>query len=302
MKKIMLAALAAVVLASCQVNYEKAPSGLVYKIIRGKGGDKVEPGKFVKFNIEYSLPDKDSVINTSYGKLPGYSMVDSSARAAYSFMEILPKCNVGDSAVIVFSIDSLKNRNMLDYNDIFKKGGTIQCVFKVLQVFKTEADVTADYQKETDLENQKQVKAAEDYVAKKGWKAQKTKSGAFVIIENPGDVANKADSGKVAAVMYKGYLAEDATKVFDTNMDSSKGHTDPYTLIVGTRSVIQGWDESLPFFGKGGTGKIVVPAFMAYGAQGAPPDIPANANLVFDIQVVEVKEATAAEKNEAINP
>ena len=301
MKRTMLAALAAVVLASCQVNYEKAPSGLVYKIIKGKGGDKVEPGKFVKFNIEYSLPDKDSVINTSYGKLPGYSMVDTSARAAYSFMEILPKCSVGDSAVIMFSVDSLKNRNMLDYNEIFKKGGTIQCVFKVLQVFKTEADVTADYQKEMEAENQKQVKAAEDYAAKKGWKGQKTKSGAIVIIDNPGDVANKADSGKMASVKYRGYLA-DGGKVFDTNFDSSKGHTDPYNLVVGTRSVIQGWDEALPFFGKGGTGKIVVPAFMGYGSQGAPPEIPANALLVFDISLVDVKDASAAEKNEATNP
>ena len=179
----MLAASAAIVLASCQVNYEKTASGLVYKIFPGKGEEKLEPGKFVKFNIEYSLPDKDSVINTSYGKLPGYSMVDTSERAKYSFMEVLTKCSVGDSVVIVFNIDSLKNRNMIEYNDIFKKGGTIQCVFKVMQAFKTEAEVTADYQKEVDKDNKRQSTSAEDYMAKKGLKGEKTKNGAYVIIE-----------------------------------------------------------------------------------------------------------------------
>jgi FKBP-type peptidyl-prolyl cis-trans isomerase len=74
-------------------------------------------------------------------------------------------------------------------------------------------------------------------------------------------------------------------------MDSSKGHTEPYDVPVGRHNVIPGWDEALPYFGKGGTGKIFVPSFLGYGPQGNGPDLPPNANLIFDIQVVDVKDA-----------
>jgi FKBP-type peptidyl-prolyl cis-trans isomerase len=116
-------------------------------------------------------------------------------------------------------------------------------------------------------------------------------------VENPGDQSMKADSGKIAVLKYKGYLQSNGT-VFDTNFDSSKGHADPINVSVGSHSVIPAWEEALPHFGKGGSGKILVPAFLGYGPQGRPPVIPPNANLVFDIQVLDVKQAPPAQKVE----
>ena len=295
MKKIIFGACALVSIAACNVNYEKTPSGLVYKIYPGKGGEKLQVGKLVKYNVDFVLTNrtgkKDTTLNAGPVK-PGYIEVDTSKRYQYSFVEILPKLSVGDSAVVVLSVDSLKKRNQIDPNDttLFVKGSTIQCRLKILKTFKDQTEAIADYQSEIDKENKNQIKAVEDYMTQKGIKGGvKTKSGAYVVLENPGDQTQKADSGKVAFIKYKGYLQSNG-EVFDTNQDSSKGHTDPISVNVGGQPpVIPAWEEGLPYFGKGGSGKIFVPAFLGYGPQGSPPVIPPDANLVFDIQVLDVQ-------------
>jgi FKBP-type peptidyl-prolyl cis-trans isomerase len=120
-------------------------------------------------------------------------------------------------------------------------------------------------------------------------KGIKTKNGAYVVLESPGDASLKADSGKLASVMYRGYLQSNG-KVFDTNMDTTKGHTDPIQVPVGSRNSIQGWNDALPYFGKGGKGKILVPAMLAYGPQAQGADIPAFSNLVFDVVITDVQD------------
>lgn len=289
MKQLLLVAAAAVAFSSCQVKYEKTKSGLLYKISKGKGGEKLKAGDFIKFNIAFTMPDKDTVLNSTYGKIPGFTMVDTSERSKFSFMELLPKCSVGDSITFNMSIDTLKKLGAIpEYNATFTKGGQIHGTVKILGRFKTEADVNADYMKEIDLEKEREIKDLEAYLAKKGVKVQKTKSGAFVEVTAAGDQAAKADSGKQAMVMYKGYLQSDNKKVFDTNMDTTiNPKTDPLPVVVGAGRVIKGWDEGLPYFGKGGKGKIYIPAMLAYGPQGTP-GIPPFSNLVFDVEIRDV--------------
>lgn len=281
----------AIVMASCNTNYEKTASGLTYKIFKGKGnGALLKAGMFAKLNIEYLLSPKDSILNSTYGKVPLYTAIDTAAQNKYSFMELLPKCKAGDSAIFTISIDTLKNRGAIPaYNEIFKRGDQIKCKMTVLKTFTNENDIRADYEKEMTVEKDREINDVKNYLSKKGVKAQQTKNGAFVEITNAGD-AVKAQPGKVASVMYRGYL-QDGGKVFDTNMDTTKGHTDPIDVAVGQGSVIPGWEEALPYFGKGGKGKIYVPAMLGYGPQGSQGAIPPYANLVFDIEVRDVKDA-----------
>ncbi len=74
-------------------------------------------------------------------------------------------------------------------------------------------------------------------------------------------------------------------------MDSTKGHTDPIEVPVGMHQVIPGWDEALPYFGKGGKGKILVPSMLGYGPQGRGADMPPYSNLIFDVEILDVKNA-----------
>ena len=295
--KTTIAALFALALVACNVNYEKTRSGLAYKIFHGKG-DTIKPkaGQFAKYNIEYTLMDRDSVLQTTYGRIPVYNQVDTGRRADYSYMEVLSLMNEGDSAEISISIDSLKSKAIIpDYNPLFVKGQLIKCRLHLQKVFKDEKQMLDDYDKSMQAEKNSEVKSLEGYMAKNKLKGIKTKNGAYVVVENPGDQSQKADSGKLATVMYRGYL-ESNGKVFDTNMDSSKGHTDPIPVPVGNprSNIIQGWHEGLPYFGKGGKGKILVPAMLGYGPQPQGADIPAFSNLIFDVEVIDVQDVPKA--------
>ena len=80
MKKAIIALSMFITLAACHANYDKTPSGLIYKIYPGKGGAKLSTAQFVKLNIEYSIKKngKDSILSSSFGKMPQFSAIDTS--------------------------------------------------------------------------------------------------------------------------------------------------------------------------------------------------------------------------------
>ena len=286
--------LAIVVLASCN-QYQKTPSGFAYKITKGKGTEKLKQGQFVKFNVEFRIPPKDSVFNTSYGHIPGYLVVDTTRVSKHSFLEILPMLTAGDKVDFVLNVDTLKKMGALEYNNYFHQRDLIKGKLEILAVFTSQDAANADVQKEVEIEKQNEVKDLKAYVAKLGIKTQATASGALVEVVTPGD-AQKADSGKQVKVMYKGTLTNG--KQFDSNMDKNGPNNQPLNVNIGSNggpgTVVKGLDEGLRVFGKGGKGRVFIPAMLAYGQNGQPPVIPAYANLVFEVEVIDVATPPAA--------
>jgi peptidylprolyl isomerase len=90
--------------------------------------------------------------------------------------------------------------------------------------------------------------------------------------------------GQTVSVQYTGTLL-DGTK-FDSSYDH--GGT-PIDFAIGVGQVIKGWDEGVPPMRVGGKRRLVIPGFLAYGANPPTPTIPPNATLVFDIELVAVK-------------
>ena len=297
--------LAIVLLASCN-QYEKTPSGVTYKITKGGSNEKLKQGQYVKFNIEYKIPPKDTVINTSFGHIPAYMVLDTARATKHSFLEVVTKCAVGDKVDFVLSVDSLKKLGQIEYNNMFHQKDMIKGRVEILKVFNSQIEANADVQKEVDLETQREIKTLKEYAAKLGVKIVSTPSGALVEVQNAGDAAAKADSGKEAKVMYRGAFTNG--KVFDSNMDKAGPNNQPLNVLIGVAGqggVIKGMDEGLRLFGKGGKGKIFVPAMLAYGQQGQPPVMPAYSNLVFDIEVLDVdtpKPAAAQPQQAPVNP
>jgi peptidylprolyl isomerase len=93
----------------------------------------------------------------------------------------------------------------------------------------------------------------------------------------------EAKEGSTVSVHYTGTL-EDGTK-FDSSLDKGK----PYPVTIGRSSVIQGWHEGLQGMKAGGKRKLIIPPKLAYGAEGRPPQIPGNATLIFELEVLDVK-------------
>jgi len=80
-------------------------------------------------------------------------------------------------------------------------------------------------------------------------------------------------------VLYKGTLING--KVFDQTEPQL-----PAKFVVN--HVISGWTEALEIMREGDEWELVIPANLAYGARGAPPVIPPNQTLVFDVQLMKV--------------
>jgi FKBP-type peptidyl-prolyl cis-trans isomerase len=93
-----------------------------------------------------------------------------------------------------------------------------------------------------------------------------------------------AKDGDKVSVEYTGALFSNA-KVFDSSW--KKGRT-PFEFTIGGGQVIQGWDQGVPGMKVGGRRILVIPADLAYGAQGSPPTIPANAPLVFVVDLKKI--------------
>lgn len=81
-------------------------------------------------------------------------------------------------------------------------------------------------------------------------------------------------------VLYKG------GKQFDASWDRGQ----PFSFTLGAGQVISGWDQGIKGMKVGGRRELIIPASMGYGTEGSPPTIPANAALVF---VVDLKDVTS---------
>ncbi len=276
----------AILFASCN-QYEKTKSGLMYKITKGSGKQKLKNGDLIKFNVEYKIREKDTVLFTTYGHIPSFYKIDSSQLRKYDFSELFPICSVGDKLEFVMNIDTLKKLGMIpEYNAVFKRGGVINGKAEILKVYANEDELKADIDKEVAAEKDREIKAVDDYTKKKGVKTEKTAGGVFVEINQQG-TGEKVDSGKLVSILYTGILMSNG-KEFESNM---KGTNAGKTLdvVIGTHQVIPGWEEGLKLFAAGGKGKLYIPAMLAYGAQGNPPVIPSYANLIFEVEVKDVK-------------
>lgn len=100
-----------------------------------------------------------------------------------------------------------------------------------------------------------------------------------IISEGSGE---EAKAGDTVEVHYTGTLL-DGSK-FDSSVDRGQ----PFSFPLGAGMVIQGWDQGIVGMKVGEKVKLTIPAELGYGAMGYPPVIPANATLIFEVELLAI--------------
>jgi peptidylprolyl isomerase len=113
-----------------------------------------------------------------------------------------------------------------------------------------------------------------------------TSSGLQIIDTQPGTGAIPRQ-GQTAVVHYTGWLYTNGAKgkKFDSSVDRGR----PFEFPVGQGRVIKGWDEGVATMKTGGKRTLIIPPELGYGARGAGSDIPPNATLIFDVELISLK-------------
>merc|ERR1711871_1653690 len=100
-----------------------------------------------------------------------------------------------------------------------------------------------------------------------------------IVKEGEGDCPK---AGCMVSVHYTGTLASDSTE-----FDSSRTRPGPFRFKVGAGRVIKGWDICILTMKKGERCTLTCAPDYAYGTSGAPPKIPPNAVLKFDVELLD---------------
>ncbi|MWB96462.1 peptidylprolyl isomerase [Flavobacterium sp. GA093] len=132
-----------------------------------------------------------------------------------------------------------------------------------------EPQIAKDYTAENDKE-------ITDYIAKNNLTAEKTETGLYYIIDEPGEGTQPTATSNVT-VAYKGYYTNGT--VFDQSTDAG--------VSFGLNGVIKGWTEGIPYFKTGGSGKLLIPSHLGYGSFDYR-GIPGGSVLIFDVKLIAV--------------
>lgn len=88
--------------------------------------------------------------------------------------------------------------------------------------------------------------------------------------------------GDTVTVHYTGWLTD------GTKFDSSVDRAEPFSFVLGTGQVIQGWDQGVAGMRVGDKARLTISPDLAYGAQGYPGAIPPNATLIFEVELLSI--------------
>ena len=263
--------------------FVKQADGLEYKIVtKGTGTALPKAGDVADMHVTFKMGD--SVMMNTFVMNHGNPIQQQLQNPGMEgdVMGGILRMKAGDSTVFRMRMDTMFARTKQQKPE-WAKGTYASWAVKLVD-FKTREQVEAE------AAGKVQAQAATDeqlilghLKAKNITNAKRTASGLYYVIHNEGEGA-APQMGQKVTVNYTG-INMDGEK-FDSNEDPAFNHVSPFTFDLGKRGVIAGWDEGVALMKKGGKITLYIPSGLAYGPQARGPKIPANAILIFDIQLV----------------
>lgn len=106
--------------------------------------------------------------------------------------------------------------------------------------------------------------------------------GVKVEVLNEG-TGEEVKAGNTVSIHYTGLLTD------GTKFDSSVDRNIPFETKIGVGQVIKGWDMGVIGMKKGEKRKLTIPSEFGYGPYGAGDVIPPNADLIFEVELLEIR-------------
>ncbi|MDB5132408.1 MAG: fkpA 1 [Mucilaginibacter sp.] len=279
--------------ANAQNNLQRTPKGASYQIFTQSPGEKLKLNDVVTFQF-IQKNYKDSVLFSTYAAGHPVQVQIVPSKGVADLMEIFPLLAVKDSVLIKVPVDSIFAGHEDQRPPFLPKGTAIAFILKIERA-QTLDEAIAERNAAVDKIKAAEKADAAKYIADHKLLVKTTPSGLKYVITKP-SAKLKPLKGDTLLVNYAGRTTDG--KLFDSSIESvaksgglqQPGRTyEPLQVIVGTTSIIQGWDEGLLLLNEGSKAKFIIPSSLGYGEHGNGDAIPPYSTLVFDIELVKVK-------------
>lgn len=275
MKKILIAVLGLIIITSCgnKQDMVKTESGLTYVDNKAGEGREVKDGDLVNIHfIIWRLGDSTDI----YGDWQNDTTKNEFKVGSSYEGDQQMKYVVGSDQFVKGSDEGFIG---------MKAGGKRTMVIPASNAYGDEG--FGPIPPNSSIKIMVEVFEVKDPIVAKMWDVdstlfKQTESGLKYAIIEEGSGPD-VQQGKVTSVHYSGFLSD------GTKFDSSVEREEPLTLIVGMGQVIPGWDEGLQLLKQGSKARFIIPPQLAYGERDLGV-IPPNSTLIFDVEVVEVKD------------
>jgi len=264
-----------------------------FKVITLGSGDAAKAGDYVYFTARITSDD-GKILNEMMdeGQLPNLLIPDKlpTGADANPILEMIMKSKVDGVYQLIMPIESIPNKSPdmahlkhVVYEICVKKILNQEANKKLLEeqyaAFKIKA---AAYQEKFPAIEELVKTTLVDYKAGR-LETQSTASGLkyYILKEGEGDLAKK--DSKVTTNYYGTLM--DGT-LFDNSFQRGQG----FTFTLGQGHVIKGWDEGFSLLNKGSKALFFIPSELGYGETGSPPVMPANAELLFYVELEDINE------------
>ena len=298
--QIFSVALLGLVLVACKnTDYKKTKEGYPYKVFSDGKGEKIMPGYVVRYHQTVKM--NDSVLGTTYGQQAQWMPIPKEGLDDNPVFKFMMEARKGDSILWIRPVDSLIAKNPQAGQDSFllaNKGKELRTIIKVVEVYKDEAAARSVFEQEKKDDFMKnpaitQQKAKDDaaidaYLKANNIATTRSPWGTYVQVLTPGS-GPKPKAGDFVMLRYTGKFL--GGEEFDSN---NKPGAPLLPLQVGAGGAITGFEDGVKQLSKGAKANIYIPSVLGYGAQGYPPKIAPNQNLMFEIEVVDISDKQPA--------
>ena len=278
-------------------------SGIVINYVTEGEGEGWKMGDFAELEISYYSADGKELFTSADMVEPIGIPYDTAGWAqSGQFYEVLALLVKGDS--VTFDVDAsdlytktfgapsvpdsigadskvsfqLLVKNIYDREGFMAMRDSVMTIATLAKVAEKYAEDAVTYKDQVNSEKS----TIEAYAKDNGLDVMFTESGLGYAITEQGSGEN-AKAGDNIMAHYSGYLL-DGTK-FDSSVDRGQ----PFGFQLGLARVIRGWDEGFTLLNPGSKATLLIPSSFAYGERGAGGDIPSNAILRFDVELIEIQ-------------